>query len=123
MIWFTLILLIIILFIFLGIKSKNIDYKAGFFTVSAMMIVPIIAMSICSYQIKYIETPITIENYYSLKQNIEYNRNNFSDFERVQLINKIDEFNKIISENKIKSKNLWYNMWYSKEIGELLYLK
>lgn len=64
-----------------------------------------------------------IANYNSIKEVIEYNRSEMSEFERVQLIEEIQETNKTINEHRYYYDNFWTGIYYSKEIGDLKYLK
>lgn len=64
-----------------------------------------------------------IANYNSLKEIIECSRSEMSEFERVQLIQQIQENNRAINEHRYFHDNFWTGIYYSKEIGDLEYLK
>lgn len=64
-----------------------------------------------------------IDDYQALKEIVEYNRENMSEFERVELIRQIHENNKSINEHKNYYNSFWFGVYYSEEIGKLPYLK
>lgn len=64
-----------------------------------------------------------ISDYYALKEVIEYNRSSMSEFERVGVIELIHKKNCTINDHKIWYDNFWVGVYFSKEIGELEYLK
>lgn len=63
-------------------------------------------------------------DYEAMKGVIETQRmDEISPLERIQLVDKIMEYNTKISSHKAYNDNYWIGMWYSKEIGELEYIK
>lgn len=65
-----------------------------------------------------------IDEYNSIKQTIEYSRDNdLSEFERIQLIDKIFKINEEIASHKNYHDSFWTGLYYSKELGELDYIK
>ena len=58
------------------------------------------------------------EQYYNLERQI--NTIEYDDIVTDKnLRNQVLEMNNIISEHKVKSKNIWVDVWYSDEIGKL----
>ena len=66
----------------------------------------------------HIEFDYIKEKYYNLERQI-----NTIEYDVIvtdkNLRNQVLEMNNIISEHKVKSKNIWVDAWYSEEIGKL----
>lgn len=66
----------------------------------------------------HIEFDYIKEKYYNLERQI--NTIEYDDIVTDKnLRNQVLEMNNIISEHKVKSKNVWVDAWYSEEIGKL----
>ena len=119
MIFIILCILIFIGFItFLtGCVRENIDIVRGggllllaILTVLIFLVPDIIKTRI---EFDYIK-----EKYYNLERQI--NTIEYDDIVTDKnLRNQVLEMNNIISEHKVKSKNIWVDVWYSDEIGKL----
>lgn len=71
-----------------------------------------------------IKNQIKIQEYYALRQAIDYARvKDLSSFERIKVIDSINEMNNTIAKHRIKHDSFIYGLWNSKEIANLEYLK
>ena len=100
-----------------GCVRENCDIArgGGFLLLAVLTALIVIVPDIIKTRIEF---DYIKEKYYNLERQI--NTIEYDDIVTDKnLRNQVLEMNNIISEHKVKSKNIWVDVWYSDEIGKL----